>query len=327
MATRKNIFRLTLLVLVCGMVPMAFAARPVSDDLVAPRLGQELRVGHLQQVLDKLSNDPERMSMLARIALDEMMRIYDTELDRVERELRNNPGGSAERYTWYRGALQTRNDLGRIRQSLTEFMVIDVVAEAGGNTRLIVDGESVMIDSPRLTGKYELEEHIAEQMCEAFDCARQSGERQAQTGRQTASSGNWSFSDRHAPTYDYSSGVQCAFQDSMHLQLKKQACERMLAELNLLLEGLNDIRERGEFVDWQGLKILPTGGGSSHRVIIDRQGDYIELPLSGLYRLDASLGHIRDWLRARLQDQPAVLELRLDNAIVYATAAVGTGAR
>jgi hypothetical protein len=327
MATRQNILRLFLVALASGMVPMAFAASPVSDGHVAPRLGQELRVGHLPQVLDDLRNDPERMSTLARIALDEMMRVYDAELDRVESELRDNPEGKAERYTWYRGALQTRNDLGRLRQSLTESTVIDVIAEAGGNTRLMVGGESVMIDSPRLDAKFELEELIAEQVCEAFDCSQSSSERQAPPGRQTPSSGNWSFSDRHAPTYDYSSGVQCTFQDNMHLQLKKQTCERMLAELNLLLDGLNDIHERGEFIDWQGLKILPSGGGASHRVVVDRQGDYLELPLPGLYRLDASLGRIRDWLRARLQDQPSVLELRLDNAIVYATAAVGAEAR
>ncbi|MCC6203057.1 MAG: hypothetical protein IT494_08635 [Gammaproteobacteria bacterium] len=309
---------LSLLALCCVSI-MVHAAPP---DATPVRLaGQALRASPLDRLLVELREDPAAMASLARAALDEMLRDYDVEIDRVERQLRAGAPVPAETYTWYRGAIATRNDLGAIREQMTAGMTIDAIAEAGGNTRLLLDGRSVMIDTPRLSAKADLQQRIANRTCEVVDCVTAATE-VAVAARGRSAPGTWSFGDRRAPAYESgTSGVQCLFQDNAHLLLKKQACERVLLELEQVSTALRELHERGGFVDWQQMTILPATSGA-HRLVVDSHGNFVALSLPSLHRLGEQFERVRPWLRARSSGETETLELMIENRFVYAMAAI-----
>jgi hypothetical protein len=293
-------------------------AAGVADSGAGP--GQPLRSGPFERVLGQVEDDPKGMALLADAALGEMLREYDTEIDRVERQLRAGTRVNAETYTWYRGTIEARNGLGEIRERLPEAISIEAVVESGGITRLLIDGRSVMVDTPRLSGRAELLRRIAQHACELIDCATADAEADRAAARINRSTGVWSFSDRRAPAYEAKAGgVQCLFQDNAHLQLKTQACERLLGEMDRALVALREVQERGSFIDWSVLRILPAPGGA-HRIVIDGRGDFLEASLPGLYRLGPQFERVRAWLRASVAGDQAALDLLIENKVVYAIA-------
>lgn len=315
---------LLLLALSCVLTEVRTAEPAVAAPV--PASGRALRASPLDRVLSRLRDDPEGMAVFARAALDEMLRDYDNEIDRVEQQLRGGTSVPAEIYTWYRGAIESRNDLGATREQITDDMTIDAVAEAGGNTRLLLDGRSVMIDTPRLSGKTDLLQRIAKRTCEAIDCVTAASEQATSTETRQAS-GTWSFSDRRAPAYEADHrGVQCLFQDNAHLLLKKQVCERVLLELEQALNALQALHQSGRFIDWPQVKIVAAASGA-HHLVVDGYGNFVDVSLPSLYRLGAQFERVVTWMRARSVGEPAALDLLIENRLVYANATTAAPSR
>lgn len=309
----------TALISFCRAAAVGYGMAAIAVEDPGSGAGRQLRAGPFEQVLGQVREDPRGMAVLAQVAIDEMLRDYDTEIDRVERELRAGDPVKAETYTWYRGTIETRNGLGEIRERLSEAISIEAVIEAGGIARLLIDGRSVMVDTPRLSGRAELLQRIARHSCDLIDCTSESAE-VGQPARADRAEGVWSFSDRRAPAYEAKAGgVQCLFQDNTHLQLKTQACERLLGEMGQALAALREVQERGISIDWSAVRILAASGGA-HRIVIDSYGNYLEATLPGLYRLGAQFERVRGWLRESVTGAQPALDLLIENKIVYAIA-------
>ena len=116
----------------------------------------------------------------------------------------------------------------------------------------------------------------------------------------------WTFSQRMGPVCETTDGLQFQFRNLENLGRKRDTCARVAEELSTLSAAIARHTAVGTRVDWSQLIIHPLADGND-QVTLNREGDFLRLPLPYLAEREQLLIITRPWLAAKVQGTPYTL--------------------
>jgi hypothetical protein len=260
---------------------------------------------------------------LAWIALSEMLDAYDQMLVRARQFRRSDAKSRAALRKWL---ASTDGYLAGLRSELRAVesgASIALDMEPDGSLLVLVDGRPTVVSGPNLSDPGALGRRIVATFCASHDCPApdESAAMASRSGDATppppASTGHWSFADNRATRFETQQGIAFEFSGFRDRSDKQAASDQLAAELQLLAQGLRDVQSLGQRIDWGTIQIVSTPDGQDPRVILNRNGDFLYLPVPRLANHPELLREARPWIAARMEGRPYELVLTQAERLVH----------
>lgn len=237
----------------------------------------------------------------AHAALSELILAYQREAHRARAEGQRG-GSDRELLRWSRAVNGLVADLQRLADSLTAETPVAVRATDVGPVSLVVDGNPVLLSGPRSGEKTSLEQRVLQRFCRRNDCREWLREESAAGSAPVVAVEPtlWRFADAAGPVCATGDGLEFQFRNTDDLNAKREACGRVVAELNALSDALQRKIDSGTPVDWNRLAIYPAPGTPLQRVILNADGDYLLLSAPALQHSRALFRLVLPWLAAKV---------------------------
>lgn len=275
------------------LASVALVATAADDGLPPPT--SPLKVDALASLVGWLEAAPAVTRLqFAAVALDELAASYADELASAARDPRSDHDVAATRR--WRAAARTAIDQAHADAgALTSAPDIALFVDPGPTLRFVVQGRTVIVDAPRLSGPRTLYERIAGRFCAIAHCpdlfAPTPGAATA-----TRSWANWSFGGAGTAQVETSSGLDFRFSDLEHMGTRKQAASALVQDLETLAQQLAWYRDHGTRIEWPALHIATLADGDAV-LVVNSTGEYLRITPTA-QRLPR--GPLVSWLSASL---------------------------
>jgi hypothetical protein len=294
--------------LVFSFPPTVHAARLQEDALASVGAGSR-RIDLEPSPLVRLGRSVEYASAdlgadFAHAALAQMLDSYREELDEVQivaasRGIRRHQSWSAATHAYLR-------QLSELLRLVEEGATVGITISEPETVQLMISGQPVIVQGPRLASPRAFEQRIVENFCLIHHCPEPAPREAARGGRLALpAQGIWSFSDSKGHAFETAAGLRFVFRDLRERRRKQKICLRLSEELTLLAAGLESTRSRGVPIDWESLEIVSLGDGYPNKVTLNGRGDYFELKVPYLGRLPTLWKQATPWLQAQVAHQEA----------------------
>lgn len=285
------------------------AADPASRERPKPDTPVETRPSALQRLADQLSERPsEERVAFARTALQEMIATY---LEAIEAPPAK-PGSPQDRHklaSWRAGAYayveQLRGELRAIDRGAT----VDVLLGPLRTPQILIDGRPVLMEAPRPREALAMETRIVAAHCLAHDCVDPDAEPPVAPPVRSSEEGDWRFDAKQGALYVIEDGIVCLYVDVANRAEKESLCRELAAEARRLLSALREARQAAALIDWDAIHVSGSPGDEMQAVVLNAQGQYLELSLPRLVTSTDLSDLVVNWARARLAGQPQELRL------------------
>jgi hypothetical protein len=237
----------------------------------------------------------------AAAALTEMIADYRQEAERARAELRRQ---SADRDLprWSRAVDSMVADLQQLADSIAPDTPVFVSALHANAVYLVVDGSPVLLTGPRSAERGSLEERVVQRFCSRNDCSLLLEEDRVETPPPVKPEEPpvWRFGDAAGPTCVTGDGLEFQFRNTSGLNEKREACDRIVAELNTLAAALALQADSGTAVEWNSLSIRPFSGADVQSVVLNNDGDFLLLPVPSLAESPELFRLVLPWVAAKV---------------------------
>ena len=253
----------------------------------------------------RLQTAPEPLrSEFALAALSELILAYQREAERARAEVRR---GAADQdlLRWCTAVQGLVADLKRLADSLSAETPVSISTLYADTVYLIVDGNPVLLTGPRTGENAALERRVLERFCGRNDCTDLVKEEQpAESARREPEAPPlWRFSDIGGPVCATGDGLEFQFQNASGLKEKREACTRIVAELNTLASALAREIASSTPVDWNRLAIRTAFGADVQHIVLNADGDYLLMSAPSLEQSQELFSLVRPWLAAKVAGQ------------------------
>jgi hypothetical protein len=287
---------------VCVLLCCALPGRLSAGSRLAAYDSQAAVPADIDRLAARLQDAPEALrSDFALAVLAELILVYQQEAERARAEVRH---GAADRdlLRWSRAVEGMVADLQRLVDQLSPETPVLVSTLYADTVYLIVDGNPVLLTGPRGGENAALERRVVQRFCSRNDCSELIDEEPAVKPAPvtTEEPPLWRFGDAAGPVCASGDGLELQFQNAFALQAKREACSRIVAELNTLASALNQKIAGGTPVDWSRLKIRPASGADVQRVDVNADGDYLLMSLPTLEASPELFRLVLPWLAAKV---------------------------
>jgi len=238
-------------------------------------------------------------------AIAEMVVDYNAEADRARREARSR-AGDRDLGRWAVAVDAYAAKLTAIANSVTPDTPVRVAIGAENSISLDIDDVPVLVSSPRVREQPAFEQRILNRFCTLYPCEDLIAEYRLPQPAFTSSDTEtyWSFSQQAGPSCSTGDGLEFQFQNMKNIGQKREACGRIVKELNTLAAALAWNLSNGSRIDWNQLTIHALPGEDEHQVELANGGETIRLPLPALARTIRLFELVRPWLAAKAGGQP-----------------------
>ncbi len=287
--------RLGLLLLLCCLALSPATVRQAAAETPPP-------VSRLNQLAMALGDAPEPMRAdFAVIAIAQMAEAHSAEAQRARLEA---PQLTTDRDpTRWAGAVDAyAAELLATANRITPETSLVIKTGSANTVYLVIDGTPVMVNGPLAAQQAAFEQQIIERFCGLYLCDELLASYQAplQMSRPDKSVTQWSFSQHAGPVCSTADGLEFQFMDMENLSGYREACARIVAELDTLVRGMTRSRSSGTRVDWNNLAIHVLQGSEHHQVTLNAAGAVILAPLPGLAATPRLFTLLRPWIAARV---------------------------
>jgi hypothetical protein len=272
----------------------------VSAPLAATPSAVQAGAGALQRLAASLEGDTESVRAdFAAVALGEILMAYELEFERL-----SVPGQVSRRELfkqarWAHALRAFLDEIYAARDELDAGASVEILVAPPAAVQLLVGSRVVPLSSPRIENPADLESDIVARYCESFDCDPMLVEDEIEETRAVVVHGGWSFRDGWGSTYETPDGLGFMFQDVRQRGAKERICKQLGEELRLLVTRLAASGVHGS--DLRHLRVVPSGDGDDHRVVLSSRGHTLRLFLPALARAPGVVEVAREWIRARLE--------------------------
>lgn len=102
------------------------------------------------------------------------------------------------------------------------------------------------------------------------------------------------------PACNTGDGLELMYGNNDQLLKKRDVCKQLFTELALLAEALTQKQQQGVSVEWHRVSIESAPDAGHHRVILNDQGDSLELALPACAASTELFGRVLPWLRSKV---------------------------
>ena len=296
--------------LCCGAGQRVYAWQ-FTADLVAPERGTARFGDAVQWAINAGSSDRAKF---ARVAIESMAAAY-------EDEIQGSFGASRDvDASWRSGTGRYIAHLLDIAAEIHARSAVEIITEAHGTVRLVVDGRQVMLTAPRLDLQAQFERRIADLFCDYSECSGRHISLDTPLPRQGID-GTAVHAYRHqaAARGSNADGLQCVFKDKRHTKLKNDACLGLLRELRLLAASFAALKAHGKTIDWADVDITHAGSAGPQKLMFRRDGSFVRVDLPGLLRAPATWREALPWIKANIHGRTVQHVVVLPENLAYLT--------
>lgn len=230
---------------------------------------------------------------------------YREEIDKA----RGFPGADAKGRRkvarWSAATVKYVDGLYDFVQRIDAYAPVEIIASRTDSVQLLVDGMPVIITGPRIADPDSLGRTIVGEFCRLRECvfdvpagpASSSSVPRPPDDRLTG----WDFGDTSGSNFVTVDGVHFMFASLSDRKRKQDAAMAVTRDLRSLVHALRVASSQGHAIDWESIRIDVTPVASEHKVVVNRHGDYLMLPLPALSRAVAILRSSRPWIRGRAE--------------------------
>jgi len=259
---------------------------------------------HLDQLASGLKDAPGPVRAdLAYAAISELAASYALESRLAHQEMRHQPGQRKLR-RWALAVESLASELDELAQTVTTQSSVHIGFGPGSSLYLIVDDNPVVISGPRTEDQPDLEKRIVSRFCSLHPCKqlipmpRPSDAEPVISSRTTKT--HWSFSEDAGPICSTDDGLIFQFDNASDLRRKREACARVVAELNLLAAEIIQRTKTGTRLNWKAMKIVTLPFGVRHEIQLNNDGDALDLYVPALAAAPDLFMLLRPWLAANV---------------------------
>lgn len=258
----------------------------------------------LNQLAARLADGPAPLQAdLARIALTELAAVYADEAQRAQRDMRRQPGDH-NLHGWAAGVQRLSNDYSTLADTVSVDTPIELSIGPDHSLNLIVAGQLAVISSPRMNEQAAFEQRIIEQFCILNRCEDLLDDQVASVAvDSTSPPPQWNFSDKTGPVCTSGDGLEFQFRNLDNLERKRAACASAVAELHQLASAIAGETAAGVRVDWGTLAIYNRPDPDQQKVVLNTNGDSVQLSLPFLAAQQELFAMVRPWLAANVRDE------------------------
>lgn len=284
--------RLTVLMFFCAVSPVL---------ALSPLPGAPPSEASLNRLALSVADGPDPLRAdLAYAALAELAETYAVEAQRARQEHRNHPNDGDLR-RWANAVDTMASELSTLAKTLTSTTVIDIGISPENSVYLIVDGKPVVVTGPRPKEQKVLEQRIMEHFCRMNWCDELlAGTNDDSLAVEPNKKPLWRFSQRAGPVCATHDGLEFQFRNTDHLREKRDACAKIVAELDLVTAAIGKRIESGTRIDWNNMTVRSYARGEPQRLLLNDGGEYLPLELPALAATPGLFRQVRPWLAARV---------------------------
>lgn len=267
----------------------------------------------LEQLAGQLIDEPQALRAdLARVVVSEMVAAYAAEAEYGRREAQQGRGEPDLR-RWSAAVERLARELAALGETITDTTPIQTTVNRDNSLTLLVDGHPVEVNAPRIDDQAGLERRVIERFCSLYPCDTFIAEPMVREPPALAAGAmpHWSFGAQTGPVCSTGDGLEFRFRNSDDLRRKREACSRVVAELNTLIAEIRRYQVSGPGLDWDALAIHTLPAGDQQRVELNRTGDYFQAYLPALSAAPDLVALLRPWLVAKangLEPQRVVID-------------------
>jgi hypothetical protein len=282
-----------LLLAICGLSLLAAAAG------VEPSLS---RFNRIAVAISKEAN-PVRGDF-ALIAISEIAAAHTAEAERARQDARAG-NRRQELMRWATAVDGYAAELVAVGETLTPETAVDISVGPDNGVYLIIAGRPVMVGTPRAREQTKFEQHIIERFCETYRCDDFVADF-APAAARTQVQGlppSWSFSQYSGPACSTADGLELQFQTMQDLGRKREICTQLVSELYQLGAAIETETGAGVSTDWNRLEIRGNQNAEQQLVVLNGNGDTLQLAVPGLTAVPDFLRRSLPWLAARVKGE------------------------
>lgn len=246
---------------------------------------------------------PEEKAEFARVALDEMAFAFLEEAQRAREEPPDPKKPRNEEKDPKKWAASTdayANRLMELSESIVFGATVDVRVAQEGTVILLINGHNVIVSGPRFDKPEILEQRIRERICLDASCLQLASSSPAPASDRRIG-GRWSHEHTDAPVFSASNGLNFLFEDNRNLAGKERACLAVAQELESVIRTLKDMMWRQAPIDWDAIAIVNDPAAATQKLLVNRNGDAVHLPLPQLARTPYVLQSALPWVRSQAE--------------------------
>lgn len=297
--------------------------RYLVDDarLIVYPVNMSLNLRQKHALLYELANDIKASSYqefadFVAICLQELARMYEEEAIRPDKENDRKIHGGTR--VWRAETMSVANKLYQVADSVTPGMDLDVDLDDTGELIIQVDDQYYILSNPVINKPYELDDRIISRVCQRQNCSPELlSVQELFNRRKIIIEASWVIADGKKPEYATKDGLHFVF-DTLEQRGKKQVGSlKLIKEIKLITESLQEAAKKGVLLDWDMIEIKPFLGSYDYRIQLNRFSDSIHLKLPELHHVDDWQEIIIPWIRAQVEENPIERYIDGDKALAY----------
>ncbi|ROS04948.1 hypothetical protein EDC56_0465 [Sinobacterium caligoides] len=282
--------------IICAFAPWSQAAQAQNElhDISYSQLVSNLNGYSLEQRADFI-----------HIALNHLADSFHRQAQRARMAAKDNSPKSKRARRWAASVDRYANNLTAQANTLDREKVIQISINRDNNAQIRVGEHAILITSPNPKDQGRLERAIAEQFCKLHNCdVGVIYDPLTQLDRQTKT--RWSFQE-YGPACRSDEGILLQFSTLKQLGQKRKVCQQVSSELLNVAHTLKQLQNQGSTIIPELLSIRNRTLEGEVTIIINQQGQSIQLLLPSLSLTPTLFMLAKPWLRARLQNREASL--------------------
>lgn len=240
----------------------------------------------------------------ALIAINEMAAAHIAEAERARREARAGKR-RRELMRWAAAVDDYAAELAAVGETLTPEKSVDIGIGPDNGIYLNIAGRPVMVGTPNAREQAEFEQRIIDRFCAAYRCTDFVTDLEPAPVHVRVEGGppSWSFSQNSGPACSTADGLELQFQNMQELRRKREICTRLVAELNQLSAVIERQADAGVRIDWNRLEIRGNPGAGQQLVVLNGNGESLQLAAPTLAAVPDFLRRSLPWLAARMKGE------------------------
>ncbi|MES9845001.1 MAG: hypothetical protein ABW162_15025 [Candidatus Sedimenticola sp. PURPLELP] len=238
-----------------------------------------------ERLVDTLATaDAAQRQDFAWIALSEIAHAYELELMESKQETLSSEKRLRKLIRWRKGIRGFIEQLHALIERLPTLTEIEIQPAAAGPSILFIGNNPVVLSGPENGMAKFMERRIIDSYCSLYDCSAldEQPEPQPDDEQQLVGRGKWIFEHHRQARYETPDNLVFVFSDLAERSKKQEACDRIAEELRMLASAIRRAKRAGYPIDWSSLVIEPLNGNSKSHVLLNTNGDYLQLELPSL---------------------------------------------
>jgi hypothetical protein len=259
-------------------------------------------------VLYLQSADPELQAEFVRIALTQLSRAYELEVDLALNEAKKEET-SPGLWAWASSVELYSRQLSLVLEDVELGFPVLLSFSDHQPVSLSVADRTFILTHPRVTGQSLFEQSILAEFCTRHPCDKYTPAANFEKAIPMLPGNlrpDWAFTE-DGPVCS-SAGLNLHFSEGVKLSLARDYCKAVISEAVELANGIAWQQRHAVSVNWASLQIARLPGKAQHEVALNVTGDSVIVVLPFLYASPSLFQAVLPWVRGKTE---GVRELQL----------------